>query len=250
MLYLQHKQSTMKAIKILSVVTLATVISSCATILRKDVDEQVVLSPKPDGALVYVNGQYKGVSPVTMNLDPSKTYDVKYIHPHYISESLTLEKGLIKKWLWLDIASLAVSEKWKGFNSEAANVQMLHWSEIENPNDYLYQIFQLKNLYFETGSANIKQESQVNVDKLADFLKRFPESKIAIHGHTDKTGGRDLNMKLSQDRAKAVATYLETKGIAKSRMTSDGFGPDKPLVEGDSEEALKYNRRVEFEFTK
>ncbi len=247
--------------KLQGLLMIATVLvaSSCATFLRKDSDQSITLDPEPKGALVYVNGQYKGLSPVTLNLDPTKTYEVKYIHPHYLSESFTLQKGIIKKWLWMDLASLAVgnptaiitdaiTEKWKGFDASVAPTKLKHWSDIEDPADHLNEIFQLKNLYFETGSATIKSESKGNLDKLADFLKKFPNAKIEVRGHTDKTGGNDLNMKLSKDRANSVVEYLKGKGVNAANLKSNGFGSEKPLVEGDTEEAYKYNRRVEFKF--
>ena len=237
--------------------------SSCATNLRKDTPESVTFDPEQKGTLVYVNGEYKGKSPVTVELDPAKENNIKYVNPYYLSKSFTMNREIIKKWLWMDIFSGVATgtvvvpalidhknEAWLGFNEKDAPKSLKHWSEIEDPNDYLGEIFQLKNLYFETGSSDLKSESHANLDKLVAFLKQYPEAKIEVRGHTDKTGGHDLNVKLSQNRAGSVVKYLTGKGVSASRLQSQGFGPDQPLLEGDTEEVYKYNRRVEFKFVK
>lgn len=126
---------------------------------------------------------------------------------------------------------------------------MIHWDEIGDPHGYINAIFQIENLYFETGKAIIKTESHENLDKLYNSLNTYPDIKLMVHGHTDKTGGIDLNMKLSKDRAESVKGYLVGKGIAADRILTKGHGPKDPLINGESESEFKFNRRVEFEYT-
>ena len=87
--------------------------------------------------------------------------------------------------------------------------------------------------------------------KVGNFLLDHPEEKLKIAGHTDSDGHEELNRKLSQDRADAIRTYLiEQFKIDASRITAIGYGSSKPIVEENSEESKKTNRRVEFELMK
>jgi outer membrane protein OmpA-like peptidoglycan-associated protein len=104
----------------------------------------------------------------------------------------------------------------------------------------------LDTIRFETGRADIKPESHGLLDQVAQMIKANPDVKVRVEGHTDDTGPHDLNMRLSQERADSVRHYLAQKGVAPQRMRAVGYGPDKPLVKGTTEEARTKNRRVEF----
>lgn len=104
---------------------------------------------------------------------------------------------------------------------------------------------EFKNVYFETGKANLLKESKLELDRIFTFLKQYKNTEIEIQGHTDDRGNDDLNQKLSLARAASVRTYLISKGIPASRMTAVGFGKTKPLVQGTDETARAKNRRVE-----
>jgi len=105
----------------------------------------------------------------------------------------------------------------------------------------------LDNVQFEHGSADIKPESNSLLDQVALHMKANPEIKrVRIEGHTDDTGPREVNIPLSKQRAEAVRRHLVQKGVNPQRLSAEGYGPDKPLVSGTSEEARAKNRRVEF----
>ncbi len=104
----------------------------------------------------------------------------------------------------------------------------------------------LDSIHFETGRADIKTDSHGLLDQVAQMIKANPDVKIRVEGHTDDTGPHDLNMRLSQERAESVRHYLVHKGVAPQRVRAVGYGPDKPLVKGTTEEARSKNRRVEF----
>ena len=74
--------------------------------------------------------------------------------------------------------------------------------------------------------------------------------EVQIEGHTDSTGKADYNRKLSQERAESVMKYIESKGIAASRLTAKGFGPDRPIASNDDAAGQEMNRRVEFNIVK
>ena len=104
----------------------------------------------------------------------------------------------------------------------------------------------LEAIHFETGRADIKPESHALLDQVALMIKANPDVKIRVEGHTDDTGPHDLNVRLSQERANSVRTYLVQHGVAPQRVRAVGYGPDKPLQKGTTEEARAKNRRVEF----
>lgn len=102
-------------------------------------------------------------------------------------------------------------------------------------------------VYFETGKDTIEARSHALLDQMAAVLASHEEIlKVSIEGHTDDTGDAAFNRDLSNKRAAAVVAYLTGKGIAATRLTSTGFGPDKPEVPNDSDENRAKNRRVEF----
>jgi len=78
-------------------------------------------------------------------------------------------------------------------------------------------------------------------------LTNNPDVKLKILGHTDSKGDRAHNLDLSQRRALAVKKYLVDHGIDDARLTTDGFGPDKPIDSNDTKAGRANNRRIEFE---
>jgi outer membrane protein OmpA-like peptidoglycan-associated protein/Tol biopolymer transport system component len=104
----------------------------------------------------------------------------------------------------------------------------------------------LKNVFFNTGSAELKPESMVELDKLARFLEKNPKVFIEIGGHTDNVGDKKSNQVLSENRGKSVHEYLVSKKINPERLTFKGFGDTQPIAENSSPEGRQQNRRTEF----
>jgi outer membrane protein OmpA-like peptidoglycan-associated protein len=103
----------------------------------------------------------------------------------------------------------------------------------------------LGDVLFNTGQATIQGGNTSNLDKLAVFLKRYPERSVAIEGHTDNVGEDGSNMTLSQNRANAVRSYLVEEGVATSRFMSTGMGESAPVASNDTDTGRQQNRRVE-----
>jgi outer membrane protein OmpA-like peptidoglycan-associated protein/tetratricopeptide (TPR) repeat protein len=103
----------------------------------------------------------------------------------------------------------------------------------------------LKNIFFDFNKYELKPESQIELDRLVQLLNENATVKIQIEGHTDNIGKASDNLKLSQNRAKAVVTYLTKKGIAANRLIAKGFGATKPVTENKTEEGRAQNRRTE-----
>lgn len=117
--------------------------------------------------------------------------------------------------------------------------------ELETIN-YIAKPMLLQNIFFETGLAELKEESTVEIQRLSDNLLQNPSLKIEIHGHTDNVGSKEANLLLSEKRAEAVANALITFGVAESRITFKGFGETKPVDTNETEAGRKNNRRTEF----
>lgn len=103
----------------------------------------------------------------------------------------------------------------------------------------------LRNIFFDFNKFDLKPESQVELDKLVQLLQENPTVRIQIEGHTDNIGNAGDNLKLSENRAKAVVNYLVSKGISAGRLTAKGFGATRPVAENSSEEGRAQNRRTE-----
>ena len=101
------------------------------------------------------------------------------------------------------------------------------------------------HINFETGKSVIKPESQSIIDQMAEMLKTDASIKISIEGHTDNVGTAAANQTLSQNRAKAVMDAIIAKGIDKARLSSKGWGQNKPVADNSTEEGKARNRRVE-----
>ena len=104
-------------------------------------------------------------------------------------------------------------------------------------------------IQFKYGSAQLTTESFKVLDEVADILKGNPEIKVSVEGHTSSDGTYEINIKLSKNRAEKVKQYLESKGVDNGRLTTIGFGPDKPLNSGKTEAEKAENRRVELKLS-
>ena len=102
-----------------------------------------------------------------------------------------------------------------------------------------------KTILFDTGKSTIKDESGAVLDNIADILDDYPNVRFRIEGHTDSTGSAERNQALSQERAQSVMNYLIGKGIPSNRMTSVGYGEDRPIADNNTREGRRTNRRVE-----
>ena len=104
----------------------------------------------------------------------------------------------------------------------------------------------LKNITFDFAKHSLKSSSFTELDKVVAMLKKFPEYKITLVGHTDNIGNKSSNLTLSLNRAKSVKEYLVSKGISESRIAYEGKGSSAPVATNLTEEGRLTNRRVEF----
>jgi len=134
------------------------------------------------------------------------------------------------------------------------NLEAIHMDVPMTPLKGTNTGIQLANVFFDVNKATLRPKSYVELDKLVDFLKNNPTVKIEIGGHTDVRGSN--NLVLSQNRAKAVYSYIVSKEVDQKRMTYKGYGSTKPMItaseiaklpsEEEREEAHQANRRTEY----
>jgi OOP family OmpA-OmpF porin len=105
--------------------------------------------------------------------------------------------------------------------------------------------FILEDCNFETGKADLKEESYKVIDELVSYLNRKDDERIELGGHTDNVGNAKSNQILSEARANTVRTYLLAKGIDPNRVTAKGYGLSKPIATNKTTEGRAQNRRTE-----
>ncbi|HET9954560.1 MAG TPA: OmpA family protein [Polyangiaceae bacterium] len=104
-----------------------------------------------------------------------------------------------------------------------------------------------EQVQFETGTARLRAESAAILTEVLEILKAHSEiQQVEVQGHTDDTGNAELNLRLSEARARSVAGWLAEHGIATSRLSPKGYGQTRPLGDNASEAGRARNRRVEF----
>ena len=104
-------------------------------------------------------------------------------------------------------------------------------------------------ILFDTGRSNLNTVSRESLAKFANSLKANPETDVTIYGHTDNTGSRDVNVRLSNERAESVAKFLIDNSINGSRLTTEGKASDEPVADNSTAEGRALNRRVEIFIT-
>ena len=103
----------------------------------------------------------------------------------------------------------------------------------------------LYGIYFDSDKSNLKLGSEKTLIEIVKLMKNYPDLTIEIQGHTDSTGTREHNVKLSESRAETVKSFLLLYGINAPRMAARGYGPENPVAPNETEKGRALNRRVE-----
>jgi outer membrane protein OmpA-like peptidoglycan-associated protein len=122
---------------------------------------------------------------------------------------------------------------------------LMKGSDSELPKRFVFD-----HLNFDTGTTQLTADSNQTVTDLISILKCYPNMTVQLEGHTDNTGDPDSNKKLSVDRAEAIKALLVAGGIDGARITTAGWGQEKPIASNDTEEGKAKNRRTELIVTK
>ncbi|WP_455207438.1 OmpA family protein [Kaarinaea lacus] len=101
------------------------------------------------------------------------------------------------------------------------------------------------NITFDTNSYTLKGKFHDTLDSVVLVLNEYKSTTVTVMGHTDSTGSKQHNQKLSENRALAVANYMSNNGIAQQRLAASGYGEAFPIAANNSESGRAQNRRVE-----
>lgn len=112
----------------------------------------------------------------------------------------------------------------------------------------LDKTYVLENIRFDFNSYSLLPQSYFDLERVVSYLEKHEDVSVELAGHTDSVGDDAYNMKLSADRAGSAADYLISQGIHRNRITTKGYGEERPLAEGNDERAHELNRRVEIRF--
>lgn len=118
-------------------------------------------------------------------------------------------------------------------------------SELKSKQTERGLVVTLGDTLFEFGKSELKAGAQVNLDRLAEILKKESKGQIVIEGHTDSVGSNAYNQALSQRRAAAVREYLLGKGVPAHQVSALGKGEDFPVASNSNSAGRQQNRRVE-----
>lgn len=100
-------------------------------------------------------------------------------------------------------------------------------------------------ILFQVNKSDLSLVAQNNLNDLAVILNKYPDTYVAVEGHTDDTGSNEYNQKLSEKRARNVSIYLMEKNVLGGRISSEGYGEERPVVANTSSVNRALNRRVE-----
>lgn len=107
------------------------------------------------------------------------------------------------------------------------------------------RVMTLSGAAFASGQHRLLPEARANLDRVVEFVQRYPDKSVRIEGHTDSRGSAHLNQSLSQRRAESVRAALLEEGVDATRLEAVGFGQEQPLADNASEQGRSQNRRVE-----
>lgn len=120
----------------------------------------------------------------------------------------------------------------------------LEGAEVERVGEGIKITFD-SGLLFDVNKYSLKQATKDNLIELSQTLQKYEDTKILVEGHTDASGSDELNQTLSENRAKAVADYIVSLGVERSRITTTGYGESQPVASNETTEGKAANRRVE-----
>lgn len=160
------------------------------------------------------------------------------------SSTIMVQKG--GKETWINVKAADASYELTIVEKEAMQQEVVANAEAMGNDINATGHVAIYGIYFDTGKADIKPESDAAIGEIAKLLKSKSGLKIYVVGHTDNVGLFESNMKLSKDRANAVAKTLTGKyGIAATRLKPYGVASLSPVTSNDTEDGRAKNRRVE-----
>lgn len=141
----------------------------------------------------------------------------------------------------------------KKMDKQKAELEKIEGAQVETVTDannlQAIKVTFDSGILFATNKSDLNASSKASLLKFANSLKETPETDVTIYGHTDNKGSRELNVKLSNDRAESVSRFLVANGILNQRLTTEGKAYDEPVADNSTADGRAKNRRVEVYIT-
>ncbi len=106
-------------------------------------------------------------------------------------------------------------------------------------------IVNMSDVLFDTAQYSLKPDAREKLAKISGIVLAHPGLRITVEGHTDSVGGDEYNMKLSENRASSVRSYLVSQGLSSESVSAHGFGKTRPVADNQTAAGRQQNRRVE-----
>jgi peptidoglycan-associated lipoprotein len=111
--------------------------------------------------------------------------------------------------------------------------------------DFLANVGQYGDrIFFDTDRFNVDTEDQATLQRQAQWLGRYPNTRVTVEGHADERGTRDYNLALGERRANSAKNYLASLGVSADRVQTVSYGKERPFAMGSDEQAWSQNRRA------
>jgi outer membrane protein OmpA-like peptidoglycan-associated protein len=132
----------------------------------------------------------------------------------------------------------------RNMDKQAEELKKVQGAKVERVGEGI-QLTMESGILFQTNQAALQTQARQNIQKIADVLKKYPDTDIIVAGHTDSDGTEEYNQKLSERRAQAVTDYLKGLGVSGTRLKTVGYGETQPVADNGTAEGKAANRRVE-----
>lgn len=141
----------------------------------------------------------------------------------------------------------------KKMDKQQADLEQIEGAKVETVTDVnnlqAIKVTFDSGILFATGKSNLSTASKQSLKEFANSLFENPDTDVTIYGHTDNTGSRAINEKISNERAETVAKFIIENGVLGSRLTTEGKAYDQPVASNETAEGRAQNRRVEIFIT-
>jgi OmpA-OmpF porin, OOP family len=154
--------------------------------------------------------------------------------------------GYISKTQSFDVVAGEENYEYEVWLNPIESVQI----EIDGTSLMEGQSIVLNNIQFKVASAVLMDEGKTELNKVTELMKQYPKVEIELSGYTSSEGEALMNRTLSLQRVESCRKYLSDNGISEDRISTIGYGPDKPIAPNDTEQNRAVNRRVELKITR
>ncbi|WP_291727542.1 OmpA family protein [Bernardetia sp.] len=221
----------------------------CDTVFVDRIVEKIVEKP------IYIEAKNDSENIAVELEQPKEIIREKIV---YVRDTVYIRDTVFQK-VFVEVESQIMAKNNSGEKEETTNLvtadtendietQVVNIEDEESEFDKQFVVgktLNLHNIQFEQGTAKLLHEAYEDLEKLLGMLKKYPNMKIALGGHTDNVGVHTVNLRLSGERVRTVQNYLVSHGINRSRIQTRAYGGKFPIASNAQEETRKLNRRVE-----